>query len=107
MARSKISLILVAAALAALCRTTAFVPAAREVPRAEVLLPAALAPMMMVEPAFAQRMEADFKTPQYYEEEPTSDLSYLLFFTAALLLYVGKTAFDKSGAKSLGDAVNK
>ena len=52
-------------------------------------------------------MEADFKTPQYYEEEPTSDLSYLLFFTAALLLYVGKTAFDKRGAKSLGDAVNK
>ncbi|CAE7207176.1 unnamed protein product [Symbiodinium pilosum] len=107
MARAKMSFVLAAAAAVALCRSAAFVAAPKEVPRAEVLVPAALAPMMILEPACAQRMEGDFKAPQYNEAEPTSDLSYLLFFTAALLVYVGKTAFDKTGAKSLGDAVNK
>ena len=64
-------------------------------------------PRVLEQPAFAQRMEGEFKNPQYNEEPPTSDLTYLLLFTAALLFYIGKTAFDKSGAKSLGDAVNK
>ena len=50
---------------------------------------------------------SEYSNPTYYEEQTSSDLTYLLFFTAALLVYLGKTAFDKSGAKSLGDAVSK
>ena len=64
----------------------------------------------VVQPAFAEAdlpYNGDFDNPTYHEASTSSDLSYLLFFTAALLVYLGKTAFDKSGAKSLGDAVSK
>mmetsp|Transcript_15749 Transcript_15749/g.27176 ORF Transcript_15749/g.27176 Transcript_15749/m.27176 type:complete len:110 (+) Transcript_15749:66-395(+) len=109
MARPVMSLMLAVAAVVALCRCTAFVPTPQEVPRAAVVVPAAMAPMLMVSPAFAEtpQMDTDWMTPDYNKEEASSDLTYLLFFTAALLVYVGKTAFDKSGAKSLGDAVSK
>mmetsp|Transcript_81325 Transcript_81325/g.113026 ORF Transcript_81325/g.113026 Transcript_81325/m.113026 type:complete len:109 (-) Transcript_81325:120-446(-) len=108
MARRVMSLMLLAAAVVALCRSTAFVSAPKTTPRADVL--AALAPMVVVQPAFAEAdlpYNGDFDNPTYYEASTSSDLSYLLFFTAALLVYLGKTAFDKSGAKSLGDAVSK
>ncbi|CAE7199642.1 unnamed protein product [Symbiodinium sp. KB8] len=108
MARRVMSLMLLAAAVAALCRSTAFVAAPKDMPRADVL--AALAPMVVVQPAFAEAdlpYNGSFDNPTYYEESTSSDLTYLLFFTAALLVYLGKTAFDKSGAKSLGDAVSQ
>ncbi|CAE7222227.1 unnamed protein product [Symbiodinium sp. CCMP2592] len=112
MARRVMSLMLLAAAVVAFCRSTAFVSAPKTTPRADVL--AALAPMVLgaqvVQPAFAEAdlpYNGNFDNPTYYEESTSSDLSYLLFFTAALLVYLGKTAFDKSGAKSLGDAVSK
>ena len=46
MARLTLCLLLVAAAVAALCRSVAFVANPKDVPRSEVLVPAALAPMM-------------------------------------------------------------
>ena len=64
----------------------------------------------MAQPALAEVSvygTSEYSNPTYYEEQTSSDLTYLLFFTAALLVYLGKTAFDKSGAKSLGDAVSK
>ena len=45
MARRVMSLVLLAAAVAALCRSTAFVAAPKDMPRADVL--AALAPMVL------------------------------------------------------------
>ncbi|CAE7293883.1 unnamed protein product [Symbiodinium pilosum] len=110
MARRVMSLMLLAAAVAAICRSTAFVASPKDVPRADVLVPAALAPMMLAQPALAEVSVyglSEYSNPTYYEEQTSSDLTYLLFFTAALLVYLGKTAFDKSGAKSLGDAVSK
>ena len=47
MARRVMSLMLLAAAVAAICRSTAFVASPKDVPRADVLVPAALAPMML------------------------------------------------------------
>ena len=46
-------------------------------------------------------MNQDYQNPA--ETAPSADLGYLLFFTAALIFYIAKITFDKTGAKSLKD----
>ncbi|CAL1166332.1 unnamed protein product [Cladocopium goreaui] len=104
MARRVLSIVMVAAAIAALLsQSMSFLAAPKEVPRSVVVPAAAIAPMLI---SGAANAEVPFDITY---EDPASgtsaDLGYLLFFFAVSVVAIAKDVFSKSDSKSLKDAV--
>ncbi|CAJ1435912.1 unnamed protein product [Effrenium voratum] len=110
MARRVMSLVMVAAAIAALLsRSMSFLAAPKEVPRTVIVPAAAMAPLMMSGAAYADTasIDSEFITPTYQAPEVSPDLGYLLFFFAISVVGIARNVFSKTDVKSLGEAVSK
>ena len=107
MARRVLSVVMVAAAIAALLsQSLSFLAAPKEVPRSVVVPAAAIAPALMSSAAHADVLFNPVD-PTYEDasQGTSADLFYLLFFFAVSVVAIAKDVFGKSGSKSLKDAV--
>ena len=106
MARRVLSVVMVAAAIAALLSQSLSFLAPKEVPRSVVVPAAAIAPALMSSAAHADVLFNPVD-PTYEDasQGTSADLFYLLFFFAVSVVAIAKDVFGKSGSKSLKDAV--